>query len=95
MRNGQKTYRIVTHERGSWRWQDAYSIAKYVARRDRHGKLRWYSMNYGRRLKYSMPQIYRMLETLEAPSPFHTAAKHDVGSIHRRLVNPSRKAATR
>jgi len=82
VREGDRTYRIVAHERGSWKWQDAYSIATYVARRDRNGNLRWYSEGYGSRAKYSMPQLHRMAFTDIVAG----ALKRKIGSIHRQLV---------
>lgn len=73
---GSTTQRIVTHEMGSWKWQDAYCVATYEARPDRQGRLRWYSVEHGP--KRSRPQLDRMGITDELT---------DVGSIHRRLVS--------
>lgn len=66
------TQRIVTSQRGSWRWQDAFRIATYEARPDAAGRLRWYST--GQSGKYSSPQLRRL--GVDLPH----------GSIHRRLV---------
>lgn len=49
--------RIVTSQRGSWRWQKAYRIATYAPSIGRDGVIRWWSI--GRSAKYSLPQLVR------------------------------------
>lgn len=50
--------RIVTHQRGSWRWQNAYRVIRYRVRRTRDGRLIWHSDEVIRG-KSSMPQLVR------------------------------------
>lgn len=47
--------RIVTEQRGSWRWQDAFRIATYEQYTTRDGRLVWRSVDRSRKL--SLPQI--------------------------------------
>ena len=62
--------RIVTHERGSWRYQEAYSVAEYWPYITRDGRLVWRSC--GARGKYSRPQLRRLgLDTLPHGSLHH------------------------
>ena len=49
-----KTSTIVTAQRGSWRWQDAYKVAEYRAR-ENDGYLVWYPVRHSG--KMSMPQL--------------------------------------
>ena len=49
--------RIVTSQRGSWRWQNAFRIATYEARLDRNGVMRYWSVDLSP--KYSEPQLRR------------------------------------
>lgn len=51
--------RIVTQERGSWRWQNAYRIAEYVPHFCRAGHWVWRLNRYLTK-KSSMPQLLRM-----------------------------------
>lgn len=50
--------RIVSSERGSWRWQDAYRIAIYAPTQLKDGRIVWQSQ--GRSCKYSWPQLKRL-----------------------------------
>jgi hypothetical protein len=47
---------IIHLPRGSWKWQDAYRVAVYAARRTKKGKWIWVNDGY-RTGKASMPQL--------------------------------------
>ena len=49
---------IVTHPRGSWKWQDAYVIAEYVPVALNSGKIVWKSVGHSN--KFSKPQLRSM-----------------------------------
>jgi len=53
----ETTRRIVTHARGSWKYQDAFAIVTYTPRRTRSGRLVWSRAYAGP--KQSEPQIRR------------------------------------
>ena len=40
-RSPLETYAVVTHERGSWRWQDRYALVAYRIHRTRDDRLVW------------------------------------------------------
>jgi len=50
--------RIVTVERGSWRWQDAFAISTYEPRVTRAGRVVWSLV--AKTGKLSMPQVRRL-----------------------------------
>jgi len=50
--------RIVSHQRGSWRLQDACCVAAYAPHLTRDGRLVWEHSGYRTR-KLSYPQVYR------------------------------------
>jgi len=52
------TRRIVTTQRGSWKWQDAFRVVDYRARLLPDGRVLWESM--GNTGKYSEPQLREM-----------------------------------
>ena len=72
--NATRTARIVTRQRGSWRWQDAYSVAWYNPHNTRDGRWIWRSIGHSGKL--SMPQIRR------------SVYRHlGVGSLHNRPIS--------
>jgi len=69
--------RIVTSQRGSWKWQDAYRISYYYPRCARDGRWIWTSCGmHNQSCKYSLPQLRR--KGLDALS---------FGSIHNDLID--------
>jgi len=50
-----ETERVVTSEKGSWKWQNAYRISSYRARKAENGKIVWHC--YHTSGKYSEPQL--------------------------------------
>jgi len=50
------TKRIVSECRGSWKWQDAFRVAKYSAALMDDGRILWKSASHGPKL--SAPQMY-------------------------------------
>jgi hypothetical protein len=67
-----KTTRIVSEQRGSWKWQDAYSVAEYRSALADNGRVVWRS--YQRGYKRSKPQLGE------------TWFDYDHGSLHNRPV---------
>jgi|WetSurSiteA1Bulk_404760.scaffolds.fasta_scaffold128868_2 hypothetical protein len=63
--------RIVTECRGSWKWQDAYRVARYQMMRAQDGRLLWESV--GRGPKYSLPQLSARGISLDHGSLHHQA----------------------
>jgi hypothetical protein len=72
---GLRTSRIVTQQRGSWKWQDAFCVAEYRARLAENGKVVWSS--YSRGWKKSKPQLGSRWWD------------YDHGSLHNRQVQRS------
>ena len=53
--NKIQTKRIVVTQQGSWKWQDAFRIATYVAKLADNGKVVWESVSQS--CKFSEPQL--------------------------------------
>lgn len=69
--------RIVSRPRGSWKFQDAFTIATYTPHRTRDGRWVWRSI--GRlRGKWSMPQLRRL----------GIYSHLERGSLHHRPISP-------
>jgi hypothetical protein len=73
----QPLRRIVSTTRGSWRWQDAYALARYQVTRGRDGRLRWTTCDPGGLGKWSMPQLLRNPRVAQLQS----------GSAHRHALD--------
>lgn len=71
---------IVTRQRGSWKWQDAYGISTYAPKRTKKGKWVWEQV--GTRGKWSWPQLRR-----------HGLACLPLGSKHHREMTPAELSA--
>lgn len=65
--------RIVTSEKGSWRWQDAFRVSEYRPRRTRSG--RWIWSSAGTSGKMSEPQLRRA----GAFGRYHVGSAHNQG----------------
>ena len=68
------TARVVSVPRGSWRWQNAYTISHYQPYRTRDGRWIWRSIGR-QRGKWSAPQLRRAGISL------------DHGSLHNRPLS--------
>lgn len=53
-----RAVRIVTEQKGSWKWQDAYRIAHYAPVKAENGKILWRAYSHSRKL--SAPQLARI-----------------------------------
>lgn len=49
---------VVTYPRGSWKYQDAYRVARYIPRQTKSGKWIWVNDGYATG-KMSEPQLRR------------------------------------
>lgn len=72
---------IVTCQRGSWKWQNAYRIAIYAPRQTVDGRTVWANVGYATG-KMSMPQIRR--------SVFNGILE---GGMHNHELTPAQKSA--
>lgn len=71
---------LVTRQRGSWKYQDAYGVSTYQPKQTKTGKWVWESVNS--RGKWSMPQIKRY------------QINHDfVGGLHHKPMSPAEISA--
>ena len=69
-----ETKRIVTRQRGSWRWQNAFAVTTYRPRQRKDGRWIWYAAQTTG--KFSEPQLRRL-----------GYDKFPSGSLHNRLVD--------
>lgn len=72
---------IVTRQRGSWKYQDAYGLSTYAPHRTKDGRWVWKSV--GSCGKYSWPQLRRMGTTTRLP----------LGGKHHRPLTPAELSA--
>jgi hypothetical protein len=75
--------RIVTTQRGSWKWQDAFRINTYTARLMDDGRVLWETANAGN--KVSEPQLREWAKSMGYSSLRH-GSMHNVPVSYRDAV---------
>lgn len=77
---------LVSKQRGSWKYQDAYAVATYGIKRTKDGRLVFKSMHHSRKL--SLPQYNKLLNKadFEIGSMHHVPINGAIATMRKRLM---------